>query len=328
MAAVEAKAFFEHIDSFMNYRKTVYEISDQTIKSNRTDLNLFKEFMHKRGYDQIDGPSVMDYQYYLKKERSNSGKSINRKIYTLRSYSHFIRLWDVPFSDDLPFYDVLKIREGYRNRPSALTHKQLKKLFDSIDRDNCIGIRDYAIYAIMYLTGLRVGEVYALNIDSINLKKKSLYVVGKGNKVRILHLTDEMFQVISEYLAVRPHFYNSSKEEALFISKKGNRLAVRTMEDNFKKLVNTSGLKERFNVTCHTLRHTFASHLNDKDVDMLVIQSLMGHASSRSTEPYIHPSYRRIKEAMERLPGVIFMNKLIKEQGLPFSFQRRYRKRE
>ena len=327
MAGVEAKVFFEHVDAFMDYRKRVYEISDQTIKSNRADLRLFKEFMDKRGYGHIDGPSVMDYQYYLKKERLNSGKSINRKIYTLRSYSHFTRLRDVPFSDGLPFYDVLKIREGYRNRPDALTHKQLKKLFDSIDRDNCIGIRDYAIYAMMYLTGLRVGEVYSLNIDSIDLKKKYLHVIGKGNKVRDLHMTDELFRVISEYLAVRPYFYNSSKSGALFISKKGNRLAIRTMEDNFKKLVNSSGLRERFNVTCHTLRHTFASHLNDNDVDMLVIQSLMGHASSRSTEPYIHPSYRRIKEAMERLPGVIFMNKLIKEQRSPFSFQGRSRKR-
>jgi site-specific recombinase XerD len=221
---------------------------------------------------------------------------------------------------------VLKIREGYRNRPDALTHKQLKRLFNFIDRTNCIGIRDYAIYALMYLTGLRVGEVFALNIDSIDLKKKSLYVIGKGKKVRVLHLTDEMFQVISEYLAVRPYFHNSSKTEALFISKKGNRLAIRTMEDNFKKLVEASAVKERFNITCHTLRHTFASHLNDNDVDMLVIQSLMGHASSRSTEPYIHPSFNRIKEAMEKLPGVIFMNKLIEEQGLPFTFQGRYRK--
>ena len=328
MAAVEAKAFFEHIDAFMDYRKTVYEVSDQTIKSNRADLRLFKGFMDKRGYDRIDGPSVMDYQFYLKRDRRNSGKSINRKIYTLRSFSHYARLRGVPFSDELPFYDVLKIREGYRNRPNALTHNQLKKLFDSIDRNNCIGLRDYAIYAMMYLTGLRVGEVHALNIDSIDLKKKYLHVTGKGNKIRDLHLTDEVFQVISEYLAVRPYFCNSSKTEALFISKKGNRLAIRTMEDNFKKLVNNSGLKERFNITCHTLRHTFASHLNDKDVDMLVIQSLMGHASSRSTEPYIHPSFQRIKDAMEKLPGVIFMNKLIKEQGLPFSFQGRYRKRD
>lgn len=325
---VVAREFFEHVGAFMDYRKTVYEVSDQTIKSNLTDIKLFENFIDNKQHKIIDGPAVMDFQYYLKKDRKNSGKSINRKIFTLRSYSHFIKLQDVPHSEDLPFYDVLKIRQGYQNRPDALTHKQLKLIFNAIDRNTCLGIRDYAIYALMYLAGLRVGEVFELNIDSIDIKNKELHVIGKGGKRRKLHLSDELFQIISEYLAVRKYFFNSDKTKALFVSKKGNRLAIRTMEDNFKKLVLKIGLKLRFNVTCHTLRHTFASHLNDKEIDMLVIQSLMGHATSRRTEPYIHPSHEKIREAMERLPGVIFMNRLIMEEGFKVSFQKKYRKRE
>ena len=325
---VTAKDFFEHVDAFMDYRKTVYEVSDQTIKSNMVDLRLFKGFIKRNKHETITGPAVMDFQYYLKKDRNNSGKSINRKIFTLRSYGHFINLQEVPYSEDLPFYDVLKIRQGYRNRPDALTHNQLKPLFKSIDRTTCLGLRDYAIYALMYLAGLRVGEVFELNMDSIDIKNRQLHVIGKGGKRRKLHLSDELFRVISEYLAVRKYFYNSDKTKALFVSKKGNRLAIRTMEDNFRKLVSKAGLSLRFNVTCHTLRHTFASHLNDKEVDMLVIQSLMGHATSRSTEPYIHPSYEKIKEAMERLPGVIFMNRLIKKGGLKMRFQKMCRRKE
>jgi len=253
---VTAKDFFEHVDAFMDYRKTVYEVSDQTIKSNMVDLRLFRGFIKRNKHKTITGPVVMDFQYYLKKDRNNSGRSINRKIFTLRSYGHFIKLQDVPYSEDLPFYDVLKIRQGYRNRPDALTHNQLKPLFKSIDRTTCLGLRDYAIYALMYLTGLRVGEVFELNIDSIDIKNRQLHVIGKGGKRRKLHLSDELFQVISEYLAVRKYFYNSDKTKALFVSKKGNRLAIRTMEDNFRKLVSKAGLSLRFNVTCHTLRHT------------------------------------------------------------------------
>ncbi len=93
------------------------------------------------------------------------------------------------------------------------------------------------------------------------------------------------------------------------------------MEDNFKKILLKTDLSTRFNVSCHTLRHTFASHLNDKDVDMLVIKSLMGHASSRSTEPYIHPSSVKIRAAMEKLPDVIFLNNLISKGGFPLNFQ-------
>lgn len=264
----------------------------------------------------------MDFQYYLKKVRKNSGRSINRKIFTLKSYTHFIKQQEVPDADELPFDNVLKIRQGYVNLPDALTQKNLKDLFNEIDRSTCLGLRDYSIYALMYLAGLRVGEVFGLDLDSLDLENKELHVIGKGKKVRTLHLNNELFLVISEYLTVRKYFYNSNKTNALFVSKKGNRLAIRTMEDNFKKIVRKVDLKVRFNVTCHTLRHTFASHLNDNGVDMLVIQSLMGHLSSRSTEPCIHPSFKKIKEAMEKLPGVIFMNKLIEQGGIILSFQK------
>ena len=324
--AVAAEDFFAHIDKFMDYRKVVYETSDQTLKSNRTDLKLFREFIENQAYPAIDGPAVMDFQYYLKKDRGNTGGSINRKIFTLRSYSHFLILQDVKDAHDLPFYDVLKVRQGYRNRPNALTMDQVKRLFEGIDRNTCLGIRNYAVYALMYQTGLRVGEVHTLDIPSIDFENQTLEVIGKGNKRRILHLTDEMVQILIEWLAVRNRFYKSNETDALFVSKKGNRLAIRTMEDNIKKIVRNSGIYARFNISCHTLRHSFASHLNDKDVDILVIQSLLGHTSPRSTEPYIHPSLEKVREAMERLPSVIFLNELVKDGIL--SFQMQYRKRE
>ena len=100
------------------------------------------------------------------------------------------------------------------------------------------------------------------------------------------------------------------------------------MEDNLKKVLQNTRLNTHFNVTCHTLRHSFASHLNDKNVDILVIQSLLGHSSPRSTEPYIHPSMEKMREAMERLPGVIYMNKLLKEGVLNLKFQKHLHRRE
>jgi site-specific recombinase XerD len=319
---VETAMFFDHMDAFLDYRKTIYNATEQTLKTNRTDLTLFQRFIYNHNHQAIDGPTVMAFQYYLKKQRDNIGASINRKIFTLRSYSHFLRLIDVPQSDQLPFYDVLKIRQGYRNRPNALAKYQIKSLFDSIDRHTILGIRDYAVYALMYQTGLRAGEVHSLNMDSIDLDNQTMTVIGKGNKRRQLHLTKEMCQILSEYLAVRSFFHNSEHSPALFISKKGNRLAIRTMEDNLKKILRKAGFHTHFNVTCHTLRHSFASHLNDNEVDILVIQSLLGHSSPRSTEPYIHPSMEKIREAMERLPGVIYMKKLLKEGVLNLKFQK------
>lgn len=325
---VKAVDFFEYMDTFMEYRKDIHEITDQTLKSNRIDLGLFKDFIHEEQIKIIDGPATMAFQFYLKHDRDNCGASINRKIFTLKCYSHFLRAMDVPKADKLPFYDVLKIRQGYRNRPNALTIRQVKSLFDSIDRNTILGIRDYAVYALMYQTGLRVGEVHCLNLDSIDLDKNQISVIGKGNKIRILLLTDEMHQVLVEYLAVRDFFHKADESTALFVSKKGNRLAIRTMEDNMKKLLIKANMKISFNVTCHSLRHSFASHLNDKDVDILVIQSLLGHSSTRSTEPYIHPSMEKIRQAMEKLPSVIYMNNRLKKGLLNIKFQHNRRRKE
>lgn len=326
--SVATAQFFGHIDAFVNYRKTIYEASDQTIRSNRIDLGLFEEFVKQRKAKAIDGQTVMSFQYYLKKQRKNAGASINRKIFTLRSYGHFLKLQEVEEAEKLPFYDVLKVRGGYRQKPDALTHRQLKKLLGSIDRSNFLGIRDYAVYALMYDLGLRVGEIFKLNLDNINLKTKTLALLGKGNRRREGYLNAEMVQVLSEWLAVRHNFKNSDLTKALFISKKGNRLAIRTMEDNMKKLVDELDLKLHFRVTCHTLRHTFASHLNDNGEDILVIQSLLGHASPRSTRIYIHPSAERIREALEKLPGVIYLNQLLEAGVLNLNFQPKHRQIE
>ncbi|MBW2572945.1 MAG: tyrosine-type recombinase/integrase [Deltaproteobacteria bacterium] len=320
--AVTANNFFRHIDEFFTYRQSIYELSEQTVKSNRVDLNLFKNFIGSQNLKTISGPAVIDFQYYLKEQRHNCGASINRKIFTLRSYGNFLKLYNLSSAVGLPFYDVLKIRQGYRQRPNALSPRQINLLFKSIDTHTILGVRDYAVYALMYQLGLRVGEVHGLNLKNLDLKKNKITVIGKGNKPRTLHLNSELSDILCQYLALRGQFYNNWLTPALFISKKGNRLAIRTMEDNFKKILFYSSLNLPFNVTCHTLRHSMASHLNDKDVDILVIQSILGHSSTRSTESYIHPSQDRIRKAMEKLPGIKFFKELIRKGELNLRFQK------
>lgn len=323
--AVTCKDFFRYTNRFFDYRQTIYEASHQTLKSNRVDLNLFEKFVHKEGLAAVSGPVVMAFQYYLKNDRNNCGASVNRKITTLRSYANFLQLHEVPDAEKLPFYDVLKIRRGYRKRPNALSSEQIKSLFEVINFDTILGIRDYAVYALMYQVGLRVGEVFSLNLKDIDFKNQVLTVTGKAKKVRSLHMNDELIEIVSHYLAVRELFVNSWKTGALFLSKKGNRLAIRTMEDNFKKLRERSDFHVPFNVTCHTLRHSLASHLNDNDVDILIIQSILGHASTRSSEVYIHPSQKRIRAALERLPGIIYFKELVRKGVINLSFQNRNR---
>ena len=327
--AVTADDFFQHVDDFFSYRRDIYEISPQTVKSNRVDLDLFKNFIYSQSRQTIDGPAVINFQYYLKKQRQNCGASINRKIFALRSYGNFLRLYNLKSADKLPFYDVLKIRQGYRKRPGALTPQQISLLFKAVDAHTILGVRDYAVYALMYQLGLRVGEVHSLNLADLDIKNKKISVLGKGKKPRTLHMNKALIEILCQYLALRGQFYNNWITPSLFVSKKGNRLAIRTMEDNLKKIVFYLPFEVPFNISCHTLRHSMASHLNDNDVDILVIQSILGHCSTRSTEPYIHPSHDSIRKAMEKLPGIKLVKELLRKGELNLRFQKPFRpKRE
>jgi integrase/recombinase XerC/integrase/recombinase XerD len=321
--AVSKQHFFQHVENFIDYRSTIYETSQQTNKTNLIDLTLFKDFLQMKGHNYIDGRAVMDFQYYLKKQRLNCGASINRKLFTLRSYAKYLNLEAVPNVKNLPFHDVLKCRRGYRTQPAALSEKQIQSLFQAMDLTSVLGIRNYAVYSLMYLLGLRVGEVHQLNLEHIDFDSKNLTVRGKGNKKRILPMADEIIAILEQWLAVRKYFLNHHRSKALFLSKKGNRLAIRTIEDNFIKLSKKAKLQAHGKVTCHTLRHSFASLLNEKQVDIIVIQNLLGHASPITTANYyLHPSFQKVREALEKLPGVIFLNQLYKD-GL-LSFQTRY----
>jgi site-specific recombinase XerD len=320
-----ASRFFKHVDSFVDYRRTVYEVSEETVKSNLTDLQLFKNFIKEHRYDHITGPAVMAFQYYLKNQRLNSGASINRKIFTLKTYGQYLNIEQIKGVDSLPFRDVLKIRGGYRNRPNALPKKQIRILFDSIVRTTILGVRNYAVYSLMYDLGLRVGEVYRLDLGHLDLKNRQISIIGKGKRKRNLPLNKEMVRVLSDWLAVRKKILNNDKIEALFISKKGLRLAIRTMEDNWQKILDKAGLKFPFPVVCHSLRHSFASHLNDQGVDILVIQSLLGHSSPRSTQVYIHPAEQRVRCALDNLPGVKIVSRLVSSGKLKLTFQAPFR---
>ena len=318
---VTTETFFAHVEDFMDYRKTVYEVSEQTIKSNHIDLGLFKSFIKEQALKSISGPAAMDFQVYLKRKRHNCGASVNRKLFTLRCYAKYLECKQV--AKNLPFRDISKIKQGYRNPPQALTLNQMKTFFEAIDRSKILGIRDYCVYALMYGIGLRVGEVFALDLNDLDLKKQRITVMGKGGRRRTLHLTEELVQIIIEWLAVRRGFLNAKTNHALFLSRKGNRLSIRTMEDNMKKITDKAEISSWQKITPHTLRHTFASHLNDEDVDIMVLQSLLGHNSPRSTTVYIHPSMDRLRDALERLPGVVFVRQLVETNAVNLKFHRK-----
>jgi len=311
----------------MEYRKDIYEASDQTIKSNQIDIDLFKDFIEMKIIYILMGMLLWIFSIILNSSDSIAGRPwiVNslrwEAIPNTWNWNRFL-MWI-----RCRFTMYWNAGRDIKPAPTLCPKEQVKSIFESIDRDSCLDVRDYAVYALMYKLGLRVGEVHKLNLENIDFNEKKITVLGKGNKRRSLHLDHEMTAILTQWIAVRKQFLNYDISNALFISKKGNRLAIRTIEDNFKKIIEKLNINVPFNVTCHTLRHSFASHLNDEDVDILVIQDLLGHATPRTTaDYYIHPSEKKVREALEKLPGVIYMNKLVQSGFL--KFQSHYCKRE
>ncbi len=173
--------FNDNIEPFLNYRERIGYATKETVRSDRIDLNLFGRFIEDKNLYNINGKSVIDFQQYLVNERNNSPASANRKIFTLRAYQNFLVLNEVSQAQNLPFKNVLKIRNARPLRPNFLSENEIKELFDPININSILGLRDYAIYALMYLLGLRVGEVHRLNTDDIDWQNDTITIHGKRN---------------------------------------------------------------------------------------------------------------------------------------------------
>jgi len=234
------KEFSQNIESFLEYRRRIGYTTSETVRSDRIDLKLFERFMIDNNIKYVSGKTVISFQDYLVNERGNCPASVNRKIFTLRAYQKFLELNEVGNACNLPFKKVLKIRDCRPYRPNFLKENEIQMFFGAINSNSVLGLRDYAIYALMYLLGLRVGEIHRLNLDDINWNENEITITGKRNQKRTLSLNNEIKTIVEKYLAVRTYIYKSEKCNALFISKKGNRIAIRTIEDNFKKLVNAA----------------------------------------------------------------------------------------
>lgn len=317
----------EHITPFLQYRRQVGYTRPSTSRSDAIDLRLYTSFMRDNNFSHINGSSLIAFQQYLSAVRHNAPASLNRKIFTLRALQSFLELKAVEEAEKLPFKKVLKIRAPRPYRANFLSESEINKMFTTINSGSVLGLRDYAVCALMYLLGLRVGEVHRLNLNDIDWYDDKITITGKCDVQRTLILNHEMKSILENYLALRLNIYKARDSEALFVSKKGGRLAVRTMEDNFNKLIDVAGIEKGFNVTPHTLRHSCATMLNEKGVKILTIQNILGHSNPNTTiNYYLHTPQHVMRNALEKLPLTQFLNQLIDEGSIRLTFQHnRYR---
>lgn len=271
----------ELIFRFLNWLFVEKKYSKNTFFSYKTDLYQFLNFLNKK-INKITVEDVKKYFDNLKILQINSS-TLARKYSTLNTFFKFLIINNVIESNPLEFIDYPKIS---KKLPEYLTPVEIEKFLNAISTKTNEGIRDRALFELMYSTGLRVSEVVNLLFTNIDLKNNILKVEGKGNKERIVPFGSICNKYITKYLSlVRPDI-NKKNLPFLFVSRRGDKLSRITIWKNIKKYSSLAGIKK--NVYPHILRHSFATHLISNGADIRFVQELLGHESILTTEIYTH----------------------------------------
>lgn len=301
------------IEEFLNYKLDRENGSIETNKGYRSDLKLFYQYIKEQKQVQEINDEILqslklkdldDFIIYVKKERNNSAYAQNRKINCLKSFFKYLYKQEI-ISRNIA-QSLNKVSLPDRN-PKALDIEELQKMIfaTSFSQSEEMEIRNKCIISLFFNTGMRLSELCNLNINDI--KKDYIDVIGKGNKQRRIFLNDTIIKMLNNYLKVRKQYtYKIKKmedEDALFISKKKNRISKRAVEYVVKKIMKQAGISSEYHT--HNLRATCATSLLDSGVDISKIQKILGHTNLSVTQKYLNVKDDDLKKSMNRIPSII-----------------------
>ena len=300
------------ITDFINYMETIQGKSKNTTKEYYYDLRTFFRWLKKeRGITNDDDFSnitiddvnieliksitlndLYNFVYYIGHNRSNSNSAKARKISTLRSFFKFLHT-KLHVIDSNPTVELETPKLASR-QPVHLSLKEAKKLLNAVDGE--FKERDYCILTLFLNCGMRLSEL--VGIDLKDIKGDTLKVIGKGDKERTVYLNEACIQAVKDYLTTRP----SVKTDALFISKRKQRISNKTVQHMVKGCVRKAGLDTK-KYSVHKLRHTAATLMYQYgEVDIRALQQILGHSNISTTQIYTHVDDRLLRNAVNRNP--------------------------
>ncbi|MGN0553773.1 MAG: tyrosine recombinase XerC [Oscillospiraceae bacterium] len=314
------------LNEFFTYQRVVLLKSEKTIEAYHYDLRIFLRYLKvKKGVVEPDTPfsmisisdipieyiksltklDILQYLNYVASERENTAKTRHRKLASLRLFFKCMHR-DLGLIDSDPTKDV-DYPKMPDHLPKFLTLDESINLLENMNVDDPYYLRDYCIVTLFINCGMRLSELVGLNMQDINLDERSMRLLGKGNKERIIHINDACADAIVSYLPVRKP---SDKEpNALFLSKQGSRLCNRRVEQIVDNALRDSNLDNR-GLSTHKLRHTAATLMYQHgNVDPLMLKEILGHKSISTTEIYTHVSNEGLKKAMDASPLANIKNK-------------------
>lgn len=301
--SIKPTSLFEAIDMFCNYLRSQRGLAVRTVKGYRHDLTNFCRYLivkKKKDYlklSELNRDNINAYLINLQDENNYKNTSLSRKISTIKSFLKYLEDQDYITESPRKYLQSPKIP---KKLPIYLTQGELRKLLSIPDQSTFAGFRDYTIIMTLGMTGMRLSELVGLNFSDLDFHRNVIRVIGKGSKERAIPMNELLMKILEKYLDMRPY----CEDKAIFINQKGTRLSGRFIEKMVKKCAVGASLSWQ-QITPHKLRHTFATLLHSKNVDLIEIQKLLGHASISSTQIYTHTNLTRLKKAVDELNDLL-----------------------
>ena len=284
-------------DLFIKYLSAERRLAPNTYnKSYRYDLNKFAEFLQKRAVKdlkRVDRSTVRDYISWCRKKHLSS-RSISRRISALKGFFRFLLTEKLIDSD--PTSMVEHPKQG-RVLPKTLAASEVDALLnhsEKLDWGNPLAARNHVMLHLLYATGLRVSELVKLPLVSFNRHSGYLRVLGKGSKERLVPIGEQAMMLLEEYLDhIRPQLLHGKTSPALFVTRRARAMTRNRYWQIIKEISLHAGIRKE--ISPHTLRHSFATHLLENGADLRSVQLMLGHSDISTTQFYTHVESSRLK---------------------------------
>lgn len=288
----------EFIFEFTNHLLIERGLSTNTISAYKTDVSEYCNYLNKTlqiaNLEDVNRDDIINFISYLF-DRNIKPKSIARKISSIKMFHKFLYLNNYLNENIANFIEQPKIE---KKLPDVLSVEEIDLLLASFKENDKYQFRNKTMVELMYSTGLRVSELVNLNIEDIHLTMGFLKCKGKGSKERIVPIGKKGVDLLNRYLNIYRNKFNVNYDnQILFLNKNGTRLS----RQSFWKILKDHSKKCNININIspHKLRHSFATHLLENNVDIRFIQELLGHSNISTTQIYTHINSKRLNQVIE-----------------------------
>ncbi len=281
----------QYIEMFLNYLKVIKKASSYTINSYRIDLLELYDF--KTDLLNVTSSTVTEYLEYLY-SRQLKRNSISRKLSSIRSFYQYLQKENLVKEN---YFREIANPKKNSVLPKYAKDNDLEKLFASFDRGKPLGQRNALILEMLYATGIRVSELVNIRLSDINYYDRTIKILGKGRKERVVFYGSCCEDALNLYLKIGREQLRKQATDYLFLNKNGTRLSTRSIRNIIDNAVRECEIN--YHISPHTLRHTFATDMLNAGADLITVKELLGHSSINTTGIYTHLTNAQLKKVYD-----------------------------